>query len=155
MTDSSTIGIRADITQLQNAVRELNRLADHGQRTESSVTRSMNGISGAFKTLTGTIAAAFSANKIIDYADAWKQANAQIRQVTESEAELLTVRSKLVGVSNDTRTSLESTIQLYANLDRATESLGVSSEEVLGFVFVTYQLSAFQLFLILVQTARQ
>jgi len=53
MTDIAEIGIRADITQLQNAVRELNRLANQGDQTESRVTRSMGGVKAAFLSIAG------------------------------------------------------------------------------------------------------
>jgi len=130
--DLAEIGIRADVTQLQKAVRELNKLADQGERTESRVSGSMKTIGVSFSSLTTTIASAVSANKIIDYADSWKQASAQLRQVTDSGSELLTVQMQLAGVADNTRSSLESTISLYASLDRATESLGLSSKNVLG-----------------------
>ena len=57
MTDIAVLGIRADITDLQNAVRELNRLADQGQRTETRVSRAMGGVGAAFAAAAGALGA--------------------------------------------------------------------------------------------------
>lgn len=64
--DLATIGLRADVTQLQNAVRELNNLADQGDRTESRVTKSLNSMKGAYAALAGVVAAGGIANKLME-----------------------------------------------------------------------------------------
>lgn len=66
MTDLATIGLRADVTQLQNAVRELNNLADQGDKTESRVTKSLNNMKGAYAALAGVVAAGGIANKLME-----------------------------------------------------------------------------------------
>jgi len=66
MTDIATIGIRADITELRNAVNELNRLADQGQQTETRVSRSMGGIGAAFAAVAGALGAGNIAGKLIE-----------------------------------------------------------------------------------------
>lgn len=66
MTDIAEIGIRADITELQNAVDELNRLADQGQRTEARVSRSMGGVAAAFASIAGALGAGNIVGKLIE-----------------------------------------------------------------------------------------
>jgi len=65
-TDLAEIGIRADITDLQNAVRELNRLADQGQRTETRVSRAMGGVGAAFAAAAGALGAGNMVGKLIE-----------------------------------------------------------------------------------------
>lgn len=64
--DLALIGIRADVTQLQEAVNELNRLANQGDQTESRVTRSMGGVKAAFLSIAGALGVGNMAGKLIE-----------------------------------------------------------------------------------------
>jgi hypothetical protein len=64
--DLAEIGIRADVTQLQKAVNELNRLANQGDQTESRVTRSMGGVKAAFLSIAGALGVGNMAGKLIE-----------------------------------------------------------------------------------------
>ena len=60
--------------------------------------------------------------------------NSQIRQVTKSEKELITTRTKLLELSRETRTSLNDTVNLFAELTRGTKELNISQDRIVGVV---------------------
>lgn len=124
------LGFTINTSGIRAGERELGRLSQAGANAD----RSLAGASNSARLLNQALAAGaglLAGKKIIDYADAWKMLNAQVRQVTDSEETLISTRSKLVALSSQTRTSLESTVGLYSNLTRATESLGLSQLEVM------------------------
>lgn len=107
MTDLATIGIRADVTQLQKAVNELNRLANQGDQTESRVTRSMGGVKAAFLSIAGALGAGKMAGKLIE---------------TERQTGILTSSLKTVtGSAKDAQQAFEA-IQVLAS--QLPESVG-------------------------------
>lgn len=81
--------------------------------------------------LYAAVVSVVSASQIIQYADAWQEVQGKIRQTTSSQEELVDVTKKLFEVSNATRTPIEATVDLYAQLRRSTESLGLSQEKVI------------------------
>jgi tape measure domain-containing protein len=87
----------------------------------------MNALKGA---LTGVIAA-ISAREIIQYADAWRGTENQLRQVTSSTTQLADVQQRLVSVAKETRSGFESTANLYARLARATQEMGLAQSDLI------------------------
>ncbi|MAX51659.1 MAG: hypothetical protein CMH22_15970 [Methylophaga sp.] len=75
---------------------------------------------------------ALSVREVIRYADAWQNAENQLRQVTDSTEQLTAVQKALVNVARDTRSNFESTANLYARLARSTTDLGLSQEDLIG-----------------------
>lgn len=138
MTDLATIGFRADVSGLKLAQRELDNTARHGESAERKIDRSIDNTNKNFLTLKnsiGVVGAAIAAlgsaalaRDIVRYSDSWKSVTSQLRQVTESEAELARVRQMVLQVSRDTRSELEATTGLYAALDRSTTQLGLNTE---------------------------
>jgi len=59
--------------------------------------------------------------------------NNKIKTVTSSTKELVAVRKKLLAISNESRTSLSATVQLYARTTRAVKKLGLSEAKRLRF----------------------
>lgn len=142
MTDLATIGFKADVSGLKQAERGLDSLARKGETSERRINKSVDKVNTNFMTLKSTIGLAGAAltalgsarisSEIVKQSDAWKNINSQIRQVTKSEEELISVREKLVKLSKDTRSELTNTVDLYAQLNRSTKDLGVSESELLN-----------------------
>lgn len=142
MENIATIGFKADTTGLKNAERGLDSLARKGEMSEKRLNRSVDNTNKSFNTLKATIGAAGVAlaglggirlsSEITKQSDAWKNISSQIRQVTQSEKDLIAVRTKLLTLSKDTRSDLTNTVDLYATLTRSTKDLGTTQGEVLG-----------------------
>jgi tape measure domain-containing protein len=103
--------------------------------------RGKDGTAGAFASLKSSLssttklaaglAAAFGLNKLREAADEWTNINNKLRLVTKSEEDLIDVRAKLLSLSVETRTELETTVTLYARLQRATEEANLTQVELL------------------------
>lgn len=128
MADLVTIGFRANTGDLTKAQREMDRLTKSGAGADKQLgmlEKTVGRLGGVF----AGIGSAAIARELAKQADEWKSINNQLRQVTDSEKELLAVRGRLVDVSKDTRSELSATVKLYSAIDRATSSLGVSTDE--------------------------
>lgn len=110
--------MRGEITIANN---ELSRMA---RRTES-----------AFRFVVAGVVAR-GARDLVSYADAYKSLDGQIATVTQSEEEAVRVRAKLFELSEDTRTSIETTGTVYGRVSRAVEDLRISEEKRLKVVEV-------------------
>jgi len=131
MTDLVNLGFKADTRGLSVAQRELDKTANAGARTDSKMTtleKTLGAVGGAIAALGVTAAA----SKIIQYADSWSNLNTQLRQVTESEKDLISVREQLLQVSRDTRIELGTTVGLYAEMTRGTSEMNISSEKMVS-----------------------
>jgi len=120
-----------DVDGLGNATEAAGTKAKKG--TEQ-LTSGMDSAAKAIKVAAGALAAfgaAISVREIIAYSDAWQSASNQLRLVTTGVEDLARVQAQLLAVSNDTRSSFESTANLYSRLTRATSEMGLSQKELL------------------------
>ena len=89
----------------------------------------------------GTVLAGFAtlsfAKSLLDTADAMQLINSQVRMVTSSETEYLSVQRQLLDVANNTGASLESTASLYVSTSRALKDYGYTQQEILQFTEAT------------------
>ncbi len=80
-----------------------------------------------------SLGAVVSVNELRRFLDINTQLQNRLR-ATGLEAENLTVVYKeLLGISNDTRSSFESSVELYARLAISTKELGISQQQLLDF----------------------
>jgi tape measure domain-containing protein len=111
------------------------RLASDSLRNLSKATGEMERLRAAMlgvAAITGTgVTGAFTGAYLVQTADKARLLGNQIRTVTEDTADFANIQDRLFSVSQRTRTSLESTVQIYARTARATETLGTSQEKVL------------------------
>lgn len=114
-------------------VKELNaELA----KTENVAEQAAGGL-GKIGTLLAGFASVSFAKSLLDTADAMQSINSQVRQVTSSETEYLSVQRQLLEVANNTRASLESTSSLYVSTSRALKDYGYTQQEILQFTEAT------------------
>ncbi|MFC0633295.1 tape measure protein [Brevundimonas balnearis] len=78
-----------------------------------------------------TLAAAFSAAQVIQYADAWTAGRNALSAAGVAAADLATRQNELVDLANETRTGTAETIALYQRLSIATAELGLSQQDTL------------------------
>ncbi len=122
----------------QRAHRDYSRSAKDAERQTRETGKSFGEAHGRaakyVKTLGGVAIAyqAFSAVRGLSrQADAWTELNNRLRLVSQSEAALTVSRRRLHAISQETRTSVEANVQLYARLRLATENLNRSEAEAL------------------------
>jgi len=124
------LAIRVDATQLRVAQLEADRLASSGRNLESSANRA----SGAWKSFGGVLASiglGLGVRQLIDYMDTWANIEGRLKLVTHSTQELIDIQAKLFDTANNTRSSLEGTVDLYSKLARAQKELGMTSAELI------------------------
>jgi tape measure domain-containing protein len=134
----ATLNIKVNSTEVEKASKSLNQLSEASGNTDKSsqkLTKSTESLAGAARMAIGAftaLGASISIREIIQAADAWKSAENQLRLVTTSTADLANTQKILMGVSNETRSSFESTANLYSRLSRATSEMGLSQTELVG-----------------------
>lgn len=137
-TEYANLGFRVDSSGLLPADQRLKNVTNSGRATEAQITTLNKTFSGLTSTLglattaLGLIGAGMSVRGVIDYSDAWSNVNSQLRQVTNSEQDLISTRSQLLKITKETRSELTNTVDLYATMTRSTKDLNISSERLMG-----------------------
>lgn len=80
-----------------------------------------------------TLVAAIGVRAGFRLIEEFTELNNKIKTVTSSTRELIDVRKKLLAISNDSRSSMGSIVQLYTRTTRAVKSLGLSEADRLKF----------------------
>jgi len=127
MVDITRVVLAVDSTQVRQGTAALRDMQGAGTRTQTavaSVGRALAGIAAGVSLVSVT-------RQTIQYADAWQSAANALRQVTNGSAELAAMQQRLMGVAGETRSSFESTANLYSRLTRATQEMGLSQGELI------------------------
>lgn len=110
------------------------------ERGLSRVNRSMRASENQADRLRSTLLRTFQGigvgllvNELVRLADTFTNIQNRLRLVTSGNEELAAVTDRLFRISNQTRSSFESTAALYSRLALSARELGVSQEEVLQF----------------------
>lgn len=121
-----------------------------GARTERAIRRVGGAARAAEQAVNGfrnvlvALAAVSAAKGLVDFVDTLTRADNQLKLLAGSQARVDAAFNALLDTANRTRTDLESTIELYARLQRSTEQLGLSQKEVLDLTAGVSQ--SFQIF---------
>ena len=138
--DPVILELRADVARYRNELRATTSIVDRSlrdqeravQRLEFQFQQSGSAIGntlGSLKAALGSVSAIALARQFLEYADAAKQVDAQLRLATRSFGSFTQAQDDARRIAGDTRTSLEATSSLYGNFIRATQSLGGSQDE--------------------------
>lgn len=120
---------RIDIVITEQGSRVVRRnLEDIG----SSARGASSGVDFLKRALMG-LGAYMSAREVIELMDTYTGLQNRLRATGLEAQALATVYRELLGISNDTRSSLEGSVELYARLSLAARDLGVSQRGVLNF----------------------
>lgn len=111
---TSRLRLVVDSTGVDKAGRKLKDLRKGARDADTAAAR----LRSTFAGLAGVLGAAFSTQQLVKVADQYRGVQNQLRLVTGSASELLDVQRKVLGVANETGASLDSTVRLYANLER-------------------------------------
>lgn len=119
--------------QSERAIRRVGSAADASRKA-------VNG----FRNVLVALAAVSAAKGLVDFVDTATRIDNRLRLVSGSTALVNRDFNRLLNVATNTRSSLESTIELYARLQRSTENLGLSQDELINLTTATNQ--AFQIY---------
>lgn len=100
--------------------RELDSLQKKANKTHTLLQRAL-----AF------VGVAFAVRQIAELADAYTNLQNRLRVVTEGQAELVAVTEELLQVANRSRSSFESTAELYSRLALATRELNLQGANLI------------------------
>lgn len=76
--------------------------------------------------------AVLSVGTLVRVADGYSEMNNRLKLVTSSTEQLTAVNARLLTQANDARVGLGSQVELFSRIARASSSLGVSQQDVLG-----------------------
>ena len=136
-TEYASLVFRVDSSALVTADDRLEKVQKQSGQTEKAthgVKRSFDSTSASTRLFTralGALAAAMSVREIVRYADAWTNLENRIKLTTDTTEELHRAQSDLFGVAQETRQSLESTVQLYQRVAVNADRLGISYTELI------------------------
>lgn len=150
------IRIRADleaaVQEIKKLRKQIDKTGDGGKKAEDGLNRaakaaermdkSSKSLGKSLRTVQGlfvALGAATLVRELIQATDSFKQMQGQLRLVTNSEAELVTVQNELFQVAQSTRSAWQPTVELYARVARNSESLGLSQQQLLDITKATNQ----------------
>jgi tape measure domain-containing protein len=134
MEDIARLGLAIESSQVRTATANLERLQQQATSTERAAARtttSFNAMQTAARGLAGVVAAigvSVLTSRLSELSDAGVEVANSLKIVTTSTAELAAMQSKILAISNDTRSSYEATASLYSKLTRSTQDLNISEE---------------------------
>lgn len=127
--DVSAIKIKIDTGDLQTAKNALDKLESQAKKTDSSV----KGLSDSFLSVKTAVAAVATSAVISNYikmADTFSSIDSKLKNATSSTLEFNNAQKQLFSIAQQSRTSFESTIDLYSKLSTSTKNLQVSQEQL-------------------------
>lgn len=80
------------------------------------------------------IAAAFSAGKLISYADSWTNLNNRLKLVTDGAGEFQAAQTAVFNIAQNARAPLQATAELYQRIATNQDALGLSGQGVASIV---------------------
>ena len=112
---------------------EKNKLAAFANQI-GLTTRSLKTLESTAKLAMGSLAAGVGVmglKSLVDIADKYTLLDGRLKLVTKSSQELVSVQASLYQISQKTRTDYSATADLYTQMARSTESLGLNTEQLL------------------------
>lgn len=127
----TAIGFRADSSDFRTAEKDIRRVTQAQKDVEKQSQRTADSFGQLGRALRG-LAAAYIVRETLELVDAYKNLNAQISLVTDSELERTRALESLTALANENGQSIASLANTYARLERSAEKLGLSQTEVLN-----------------------
>lgn len=141
------VRVEANAVAFENQIKKINRALYGGQAevrktlnqikrdTAAAAPQLFKPIGDSFKRemagLAVALAATFSTQQIVKYADAWTAAGNKLAAAGVASGDLAERQEELVRVANDSRTGANETIALYSRLTIATQEMGASASDTM------------------------
>lgn len=138
---SSSLGRLADSTKsAETASERLDRASKSSSKSLSEVTResdrasrSMGALASAIKPVAASLAAAFSARALTQYADSWSDMTSLVRVNISAQDDAAAVMGRLADIARSTYSSLELTARGFAQNAFTLSALGKSTKQQLDY----------------------
>lgn len=120
----------------QVAHRDFRKLQKELAESRNQVSKTEAAFSKFAKVAGPLVGVAFgvkAVSSIVRMADAYTQLQNRLRAVTDSSEDLERIEARLFDISRDTRSAVESNVELFSRLSLATKDLGTSDDELLQF----------------------
>ena len=127
MATTRYIDIKVRTSGAEKSVSNLDKEMKNLGKDTDKTTKSF----GALSKVAAAVTAALSVQNVIKYADAFSNVQNQIRQTTKTTEELTARTAQLLDVANRSRTEFGATAELYTQLNLSTESLNLSTGDLL------------------------
>lgn len=121
-------------TSIAATRRQISSISTTVAQTEASVRRSSDGMKAALLGSAAGVAAAFSADRLKDYADGYTRFTNQLKVAGLEGQALGKTQNDLYAIAQRYGIQLESTGALYGRLSQGAKELGASQSELLRFV---------------------
>lgn len=129
MVDIVNVGLSVDSRSVDKGTKDLKNLGKEAKKTQTATDK----MSKSFKLLgaaIATIGVIALTKKLVDQINTYTALSNKLKLVTSDAKNLADVQNILFDVAQDTRASLEGTIDLYSRLARSTKSLGLSQNDL-------------------------
>ncbi|MFY3333345.1 tape measure protein [Achromobacter xylosoxidans] len=107
------------------------------QRNAASIRMQVTAMDEATQSVaayTRAIAAAFSAGKLVSYADSWTNLNNRLKLVTDGAGEFTAAQTAVFNIAQNARAPLQATAELYQRIATNQDALGLSGQGVASIV---------------------
>lgn len=127
LIDGNNAGLRSASNKAEKDLKGIQRQA---HRTSDAIDRLRPAMLG----VAGSLAGAFSIYEMTQFADEAANIRNRLKDVTKGAQEYAEVQALVRDISENTRTSISATAELYARLHRATDGIVGSNEELAGVI---------------------
>jgi len=116
-----------DLGKLDDSLESLNDSTNENAKATAKAGKSF----GSLKKIIAAVGVVALTRQIIKLTDAYTNVNNKLKLVTNGTKDLQKTQKQLFDLAQASRSSFESTAELYARLSRSTRSLGVSNKDLL------------------------
>lgn len=125
-------GLRRASGTLSRTTGSWNRSVGRSGSAFQQMVVPINNVNTALSRLAGTAATIFSANKIIQYSDTWKQLEGRLSIVSNNFTQLAQTQTQLFEIAQRSRQPLEGVYNLYTRLTQAIPEAQRAQYDLLG-----------------------
>lgn len=129
--------LKLDDTEFKTGIKESENVMNSFNNNTNIIINNFNkGIEDSSKkvnkfgnVLKGALAF-FGVRELKTLSDTYTNLNNKLKLVTDSQEDLIFTREKLLNLSNETRSDVEGTVELYAKLARSTKNLNIEQSDL-------------------------
>jgi len=129
VADLAELGIKIEADDIRAAVKELDRLENQSGKNEKA-NKKLGSSFGVLKAAVSAVGFGLLTKQLIANINTYTALSNKLKLVTTDSKNLADVQGVLFNIAQDTRASLEGTIDLYSRLARSTKSLQISQNEL-------------------------
>src|SRR5690606_19500460 len=148
--ESLVLSMSADLRRFERSMDRMNAVAQkrltqveaQALKSQKNLERTMaragegmvGGLSNSLKALAPTLAAAFTTQQVIKYADSWSDLNSRVRQAVGEHGDAAAVMDRISAVARRTYSDLATTAEGYLQNATSMRELGYTTQQTLDFV---------------------